>query len=210
MLIFLGLLSGALSTAAYIPYIRDTYLGHTSPEPASWLIWSVLGSIAFLGQVFEGASVSLWLGGVQIVGTIIVFALSIWLGHGVCICRKNCKILACAVLGLILWYVADTAAFALAIIIAINLLGGWVTAVKAYRDPQSETLCTWLMSAVASACAIVSVGGLEPIILAYPVYLFVLNIAITSAIMLGRYRATKHHYAHVNRSAFVHLMKPAL
>lgn len=135
MLIFLGLLSGALSTAAYIPYIRDTYLGHTSPEPASWLIWSVLGSIAFLGQVFEGASVSLWLGGVQIVGTVIVFALSIWLGHGVYICRKNCKILACAVLGLVLWYVADTAAFALAIIIAINLLGGWVTAVKAYKDP---------------------------------------------------------------------------
>lgn len=59
MLIFLGLLSGAISTAAYLPYIRDTYLGHTSPEPASWLIWSVLELIAFLGQVFEGASVSL-------------------------------------------------------------------------------------------------------------------------------------------------------
>jgi hypothetical protein len=105
---------------------------------------------------------------------------------------------------------ADTAAFALAIIIAINLLGGWVTAVKAYKDPQSETLCTWLMSAVASACAIVSVGGLEPVILAYPVYLFVLNIAIASAIMLGRYHVTKHHYAKVSRSAFVHLTKPVL
>jgi hypothetical protein len=83
MLIFLGLLSGALSTAAFMPYIRDTYLGRTQPERASWLIWSVLGTIAFLGQVSEGASSSLWLGGAQILGTIAVFLMSLSLGRGV-------------------------------------------------------------------------------------------------------------------------------
>ena len=71
MLKFFRLLSGALSTAAYIPYIRDTYLGHTRPAPASLLIWSVLGSITFLGQIYEGTSTSLWL------------------GHGLRIYRKN-------------------------------------------------------------------------------------------------------------------------
>jgi hypothetical protein len=202
MLIFLGLLSGALSTAAFIPYIRDTYLGRTQPERASWLIWSVLGTIAFLGQVSEGASSSLWLGGAQILGTIAVFLMSLSLGRGVYLCKGNCKILLCAAVGLVMWYLTETAAFALAIIISINLLGGWVTVVKAYHNPQSETLVTWVISAIASICAIVSVGSYDPVILAYPAYLLVLNSAISTAILLGRYKATKHFAPKAVQSAF--------
>ena len=60
---FLGLLSGVLSGGSYIPYLRDIFRHTTKPERASWLIWAVLGSIAFFSQLAEGATWSLWLTG---------------------------------------------------------------------------------------------------------------------------------------------------
>ncbi len=186
ILIALGVLSGILSAVAYIPYIRDTIALRTQPQRASWLIWSVLGSIAFFSQVYEGAGSSLWFAGVQVGGTVAVFVLSIRLGVGGFLNRSDCAVLAAAGSGLILWYFTENASYALAITISISLLGGSVTVLKAYRAPQSETMVTWLMSFIASGCAILSVGTVDWVLLAYPIYLFVLNGAIVLAIVLGR------------------------
>ena len=186
LLVVAGVLSGVLSTLAYLPYVVDTIKGRTQPQRASWLIWSALGSIAFFSQVYEGASSSLWFAGVQVTGTICIFLLSIRWGTGGFLNRRDCVVLMCAMAGLVLWYFTETAAYALAITISISLLGGSVTVLKAYRDPDSETLSTWLLSFIASACAIYSVGTLDWIILAYPLYLFTLNGAIVIAMLLGR------------------------
>lgn len=190
-LTYFGILSGVLSTFAYIPYIIDTIARKTKPQRASWLIWSVLGSIAFFSQLFEGANSSLWFAGVQVSGTISVFLLSIWLGVGGFLNKSDCLVLLCAALGLVLWYFTDTAVYALGITISISLLGGAVTVVKAYRNPESETMATWFASMVASMCAIASVGSLNWVILAYPLYLLTLNGAIVIAMILGRYRSGK-------------------
>ena len=187
-LLFFGIASGVLSTFAFIPYIIDTVTERTQPQRASWLIWSVLGSIAFMSQIFEGATSSLWFAGVQVSGTIIVFALSIKGGKGRFLSKTDYVILLAATLGLVLWYFTETAAYALAITISISLLGGAATVVKAYRDPDSETLITWVISLIASVCAILAVGKFDLIILAYPLYLFTLYITLVIAIVLGRLR----------------------
>ncbi len=194
-LLCLGVLSGVLSTFAYLPYIRDTIARRTQPQRASWLIWSILGSIAFFSQVYEGAGSSLWFAGVQVSGTIAVFLLSIRLGVGGFLKRSDCAVLAAAALGLVLWYFTEDAVYALAITISISLLGGGITVAKAYLAPESETMTTWFLSFVASACAIASVGAVEPVLLAYPVYLFILNGAIVLAILLGRARIMPARHA---------------
>ena len=197
-----GLASAILSTFAYFPYIRDTLLGETQPQRASWLIWSVLGSIAFGSQLYEGATDSLWFAGVQVSGTIIVFLLSVRLGVGGFLDRRDCLVLLLAAAGLVAWYTTETAAYALAITISISLLGGTVTIAKAYLDPGSETLSTWLLSFCASICALLAVGQLNWVLLAYPAYLFALNGAIITAMMLGRVRriAQRRHEAETRLS----------
>ena len=186
---FFGLTSGIISTFAYLPYILDTLRGQTVPQRASWLIWSVLGSIAFFSQVFEGASDSLWFAGVQASGTLTVFLLSIFVGSGRFLNKTDFAVLAIAAFGLILWYFTESAVYALLITISISLLGGSVTILKAYRDPDSETFSTWAMSFTASICAMVSVGKTDAVLLAYPAYLFTLNGGIMLAMLLGRLRA---------------------
>ncbi|MEM6624417.1 MAG: hypothetical protein AAF674_19510 [Pseudomonadota bacterium] len=186
LLLLAGVASGVLSTLAYMPYILDTLARRTRPQRASWLIWSVLGAIAFFSQVYEGATASLWFAGVQVSGTIVVFTLSIFVGRGHFLSRVDALVLVAAGVGLVLWYHTDTAVYALAITIAISLLGGAVTIAKAYRDPDSETMSTWLISFVAALAAIAAVGKLDWVILAYPLYLLVLNAGIVGAMLLGR------------------------
>lgn len=188
VLLILGILSGLLSTVAYIPYILDTLKQRTAPDRACWLIWSSLGSIAFFSQVYEGATSSLWFAGVQVSGTIIVFLLSIRFGAGEYLSMKNQTILLVAALGILAWYFTENAAYALAITISVSLLGGMVTVQKAFLNPESETLSTWLVSLVASACAVISVGKYDWTLLAYPLYLLTLYTAIVTAMMFGRMR----------------------
>ena len=181
-----GLLSGALSVLAFLPYIRDTLRGRTRPERASWLIWSVLSSTAFFSLIHEGATSSLWFVGVQAAGTICVFLLSIKRGVGGFMRTSDRWVLCAAALGLALWYVTDNAAYALAITIVISALGGAVTVVKAFRSPGTETFSTWLAFLMSSALAVYSVGQLDPVLLAYPMYLATLYTAIVVAMLTGR------------------------
>ncbi|MEM6461314.1 MAG: hypothetical protein AAF724_05300 [Pseudomonadota bacterium] len=184
----LGVLSGVLIVFAYVPYIVDTSMRRIRPQRASWLVWTVLSAIAFVSQVYEGAGASLWFAGVQVSVTVVVLCLSIRVGADGCLKKSDYMILACAAAGLVLWYYTDTPAYALAVTISISLLAGSATVVKAYRDPGSETMVTWAVSLIASICAMLSVGRVDPILLAYPLYLFTLKGAIVLAIILGRNR----------------------
>ncbi len=187
--LFFGLAAGVLSVIAFLPYIIDTYAGRTHPQRASWMVWSVLGTIAFFSQVWEDASVSLWFAAEQVSGTITVLLLSFWKGHGALNLRRtDYLVLLAATVGLGLWYYTETAVYALFITIGISLLGGILTLKKSYADPQSETQLTWILSLIAAVCAIMSVGKIDFVLLAYPAYLFTLYALFIAANVLGRSR----------------------
>jgi len=186
-----GLVSGALSAVAFLPYITDTLRRRAQPERASWLIWSVLATIAFFSQVYEGATSSLWFAGVQTSGAILVCLLSIRYGVGGFMRRSDRWILVAAGLGLFLWCFTSSATYALAITITIGLLGGSVTVIKAYREPETETFSTWFIFLVSSVLALFSVGQMDPILLAYPMYLATLYAAIVAAMIAGRRTKTR-------------------
>ncbi|WP_299606029.1 hypothetical protein [uncultured Tateyamaria sp.] len=186
LLWLIGIASALLSTYAYLPYVFDTLSGRTRPQRASWMIWSVLGSIALASQIYEGASASLWFAAIQVGGTVLIFILSLKHGTGGFLNRSDACVLAAAAVGVLAWALTETAVYALAITITISMMGGAITVTKAFRSPETETLTTWSASFVAATLAIVAVGGLDWVLLAYPLYLWVLNGAIVLAILLGR------------------------
>ena len=184
----LGLASALLSVYAFAPYIRDTLSGRTRPQRASWLIWSVLGCIALMSQIAEGATSSLWFPVFQVGGTIAVFLTTMRRGTGPLLRQGDMPILGAAALGLILWSLTDNSLYALTITIGISLLGGMATVKKAYLFPNSETHSTWVWSLCASCLAMLAVGRLDWVLLAYPMYLFTLYAAILIGIGMGRAR----------------------
>ena len=185
MLQILGLTSGILSGVCYVPYVKDIFCHTTKPERASWLIWSVLGSIAFFSQLAEGATWSLWLTGLDTLGVLLIFALSIKYGVGG-VNRRDCIALIAAAIGLLLWYITRHAAIALFVTMFIDATATSLTVAKAYEDPGSETLITWLIVAVAGILGMLSVGTFNLVLLSYPFYIFLANFAVVVAILLGR------------------------
>lgn len=187
----IGFAAGVISISGYVPYIRDVIKRTTYPERASWLIWDVLTAIAFFSQLAKGAFASLWLPGLEIIGLSTVLLLSLKFGTGG-LSKKDVYSLIAAGIGLILWYFTKEPAVALYMIIGIDAIGTVLAIQKAYKDPESETLSTWVLVAIAGILSLISVGEFNIILLSYPFYIFAANAAIALAIILGKTALHKH------------------
>ncbi len=182
---FFAYTSAILSIIMIIPYIVDIFKKTTKPERASWLIWTVLGLIAFFSQLAKGATDSLWLTAGQTISVLIVFILSIKYGVGG-LNQRDIKALITAGIGLLLWLITKEALFALFIVIFIDFVGVFLTTTKAYKDPKSETISTWLMSGTSGIFGALAVGSFSFVLLAYPIYIVIANYIVVFAIILGK------------------------
>lgn len=180
-----GLIAGMLSLYAYIPYIWDTLHGRCQPQRSSWLIWSVPSCVFFATHVQEGADASLFFAAVQCVCTVAVFLTSLRWGMGSLLRFPDVCALCVAGAGLVLWWVTHDPLLALALSIMVGASGGAITIVKAYRFPETESFGPWVMAVVASTLALIAVGELNWVLLAYPMYLWVLRVLIVGAILLS-------------------------
>lgn len=182
-----------LSAVCYVPYIRDIFKGTTKPERATWFIWSVLTTILLFAQLAKGATNSIWLTVVQALGVIIIFILSLRFGEGG-LQRRDLVALGAAGIGLAAWFVTKDAAIALWLTILIDFSGAVLTIIKAYREPETETQSTWILSSIAGIFGALAVGAFSLELLAFPVYVFLVNLAVFLAIRLGL-RTTSRHSA---------------
>ena len=180
-----GLLSAVLSTCAYLPYLYSMVLGTARPLRSTWLIWAVLSAISAATNIAEGASGSLLSVCVQAGFTTLIFFISLRFGMGRFIQRRDRQVLLLAVFGLGLWWLTDNAALALAISIGISAVGGFATIVKTYHAPHTEPAHCWIVSSAAAFMGLLSVGTLDPVLMAYPAYLLALYLGILIAKFLG-------------------------
>jgi hypothetical protein len=147
----------------------------------------VLGAIAVASQFSEGARASLWMTIGQTLGTVATFILAIRYGTGG-LSRRDLTALVVAGVGLVLWYWTRHASVALFFTIAIDAVGAALTAEKAYHEPSSETLATWVISAISGILGALAVGEWKFVLLAYPIYVTLANSTVISGILLGRVR----------------------
>ncbi len=186
----LGVLSGIVTLIGYLTYFRDIFRGCTKPERASWFIWSILGIIAFSSQYAEGARASLWATAVQTLGIIVTFLLSFKYGTGG-LARRDIVAVIVATIGLLAWYGTKQPVYALMLVILVDGAGMLPTLIKTYEEPRSETLFTWGCDCLAGLLAMIAVGSLNIILLAYPLYLFIANGAEIMVIILGSRRLAR-------------------
>lgn len=191
MLEFFGYTSGILMILSVIPYIRSILKGNTKPHRMTFLIWTILILIAFFSQLAKGASWSLLLTAGDGIAVLITFILSINFGVGGL--EKMDIISLCGVgVSLILWYFTKEPAIVLFLIILIDLIGLNLTIIKTWKNPETENWVAWAMCGVGGFLGVLSVGNLNFILLAYPVYICLAN-SIMAIIVLIRGK----HFLHI-------------
>ena len=52
---------------------------------------------------------------------------------------------------------------------------------KAHKDPESETLSTWIIDCISNMLGLLAVGGLKASLLLYPAYLLIANASVVLA-----------------------------
>jgi len=173
----LGLVGGILAVGACIPYGRDMFLKKVKPHRTSFLIWTILDTIAFFSQLAKGATNSLWLPGLEAIGLFFTFFLSLKFGMGG-FSKRDLITLCFAVFSLIVWYLTQDAAYALYIVIAVDISALYLTIHKVYLHPNTETSLPWILAAVGSLLAVFSVGSVNFILLIYPIYFVIANMSV--------------------------------
>ena len=179
-----GYLSGIAILLSFIPYIRDIFKHKTRPQRMSWLIWSILGSIAFFSQFAKGASYSLVMPATQTLGDLLIFMLAIKYGLGGLMKRDIAALIGVSI-ALLLWYLTSEAIVALFIVIFIDGIGAVLTAIKSYENPTTETISAWVLTFIGGALACFAVGKLDFILLAFPIYICLASFLILISIKLG-------------------------
>lgn len=178
---WIGLTSGAIALAAFIPYIRSILRGQTRPNRASWFIWAFAEIVTTATYAASGADATLWVAAGYTLGTITVASLSLRYGEGGA-SLLDLMCLTGASIALIPWLALDQPELALYMIIFVDALAVFPTLKKAIADPESENRTYWSLSFLAAVINIFAINRWTPEIVVFPVYSFLGAGAIVLAL----------------------------
>src|SRR3989344_6778655 len=167
--IFLGAIAALLALLSSFLYIRDIFRGNTKPHTYTWLIWSIVTTIAFFGQWVSGGGAGSWATGVAAVVTIFTLLLSLKGGYGTKDITNFDKVcLALALVAILPWLLAKSVLWSVLLATAIDLIAFFPTLRKTWHAPRSESLGSMYADAVKHALSTFSMGTYSLITLIYP------------------------------------------
>lgn len=160
-------------------YIRDIFRGNTKPHIYTWLIWSIVTTIAFCGQWVSGGGPGSWATGVAAVLTIGTFFLAFKYGtKDVTAFDKICLVLA--ILSILPWLLTESVLWSVLLATFIDLIAFFPTMRKTWHAPTSESLGSMYVDAVKHALSTVSMRSYSVITLIYP-----LAVLLTKFVIIG-------------------------
>lgn len=185
----LGKLAGLISLLGFVPYVRSILRGQTRPQRVSWGLWALLDVTLLLTHLQAGGIRSMWVPLSQAAGSLSIALLSLSRGvGGWSMLDRLC--LAGSLAGLLLWRLSS-ATVGLCASILVHFIAGVPTLSKAYVDPDSEDLTTWLCFLCGNTLNLAAITRWSAAEAIYPIYLF-LGTTMLVAVVLTRRRWGKH------------------
>jgi hypothetical protein len=183
----LGLIATILGIVGAIPYIYNTYHRKTKPHRVAWIIFLILSLISFASQFSLGARASLVFFGWFVINNVILVLLSFRKNGGYGdISTINVISFVLAILSIILWKTTSSPLIALICVLIADGIGALLILIKSYKHPHTETIFMWILGSIACALNVLAVGKPDLWLLAAPLQLFIFNVAIVLAILLGK------------------------
>lgn len=179
--IILGAIAATLALFSSCLYIRDIFRGNTKPHTYTWLIWSIVTTIAFLGQWVSGGGPGSWATGVAAVVTIFTLLLSLKGGYGTKDITNFDKVcLALAIISILPWVLTKNVLWSVLLATLIDLIAFFPTMRKTWHAPKSESLGSMYVDAVKHALSMFSMNAYSLINLIYP-----LSVLLTKFVIVG-------------------------
>ena len=179
--IILGAIAAILAFVSSFIYIRDIFKGNTKPHTYTWLIWSIVTTIAFLGQWVSGGGPGSWATGIAAVLTTFTLILSLKGGYGTKdITRFDTICLILSLIAILPWLLAKSVLWSVILATLIDLIAFFPTMRKTWHAPKSESLGSMYVDAVKHSLSMFSMGSYSLINLIYPA-----SVLLTKFIIIG-------------------------
>ncbi len=179
-----GLSAGLLSFGAYLLYARSILSRRTKPSLVTWGIWSVLLTFTAASYLAVGAHETFWFSMGNALGAIVCGVLAFKTGRWIWTPLDFFALLG-ALLGIGIWAYANSPFAALAAFIAADFMGALPTLYKAAKNPSTEELFPWGITAAASVLGLLAVRFWSTEIALYPLYMALTNLSIFALLLRG-------------------------
>src|SRR6185437_1900212 len=172
----LGGIAVVIAFISYVPYIRDIFNNKTKPHAFSWLVYSVMTSIAFFGQIVGGGGAGAWVNGLTAIVCFVIFIFGLLKGRANIVFIDWISLLG-AVVALIFWFITKGPLLSVILVTIIDALGFFPTFRKSFHKPHEETLITYFLSALKYVFALFALDIFSVVTALFPLYLVFANSA---------------------------------
>ncbi len=180
----------ALTFIAYVPYIRDTLSGKTTPHVYTWFIWVIVGAIAFGLQVSAGAGVGSWVTLAVVIACFLVFLLGLRNGKKD-ITKLDTLFLVLSLIALFLWLIAKQPILSVILVSFTDMLGFIPTIRKSWHKPHSETLFLYSLTAFRHGLNLLALEQYNIVTYLYPLTWTFANALFSVMLIIRRKQIIK-------------------
>ncbi len=156
-----------LTFIAYIPYVRDTLHGKTTPHIYTWFIWGLVTAIAFGLQVEGGAGVGSWVTFAVVIACFFVFLLGIRSGKKD-ITNLDTIFFILSLIALFLWLIAKQPILSVILVSFTDILAFIPTIRKSWNKPYSETLFLYSLNSFRHGLSLLALEHYSIVTYLYP------------------------------------------
>lgn len=182
-----GVIGSVVSLLAAIPYGIAIFRRAVRPHLFTWLIWSIVTTIAAAGQFVAGAGPSAWCTAAIAVTCILIVVASIYRGER-SRTRSDWMFLCAALSAIPLWMLTDNPTFSICLVTLIELAGLGPTVRKTIYDPWSESVVYFVLCVVKYFLAILALRQWTLTVAVYPIVNIMASAGICILIAVQRYR----------------------
>jgi hypothetical protein len=174
-----------LSFVAYALYFRDLRNHAIKPHAFSWLLWSVLGGIAFAAQITQGGGLGSAISFMDAVFCLAIFVIALSRAD-IAYVLFDWVALTLASLSLVLWWSTRTPTYSVILITFIDVLAFFPTCRKSFMHPREESLTIFLISSLKYVAAALSMASFSISTIFYPSVLAVVNAMFVLFLLMRR------------------------
>ncbi len=181
----LGIISTAIAVICFIPYIKDILRRKTEPHTYSWLIWTILQTVGVMAQLKEGAGYGAWALGVGALFCFTIFLFSFKYGTKN-ISKFDLLCLIASLCAIAIYLFIENPVYAIVAVALIDFVGFLPTFRKGFEEPFTETVSTFILSAMANVLSILALQNYTVTTVLYIATLFFTNSSFATMILVRR------------------------
>lgn len=173
----IGAIAFLIGLSGTVIYIRSILIRKTKPHLYTWMVFSILTTIAFLAQIYDHGGPGSWTTGMTAFSCICIAILAIKFGTKDV--HKSDKFsLFFSLSAIIPWFITKDPLLSVIMISLIDSVAMVPTLRKSWNNPHDENLTSYVIANIKTILSVAALTNLTLVTTLYPIAIIIVNFAL--------------------------------